>query len=471
MTLKVRFSVAFAAYTLLVLILFGSAYFVFERRAARAEQTAEQLRALEKIVSVCQAMHLGSSAVVVLNYINVLRQDPAVLAAGCLDMSNRVQASSDPQLLGKIMPDVPVAREGAAATTRPEGKLVADWFAPVIVRERRGTAYLSYDKSIIDGKIRDKLLTTLRQLILVGACAFLGALIIGVALAWSLSRPMLQLVEAARHWGEGDWDFETPAARRSDEVGFLAGELQLMGRKLKQLDALKNDFISSVSHDLRSPLAAIGMYAEYMLHGHPKKGELPPEFRDMLGVILYSATRLNVFITNILDTAKMRAGRMEYSLAPVDVAAVAANVASLYALAAAKQGQRFVNAVPAALPRVKADPVRFEHVLSNLVSNSLKFTRPGGDIRLSARPADGAVEICVADTGCGISPEDLPKLFERFRQFDAGARAAPSAKGTGLGLSIVKHSVEAMGGAIRVESEPGRGTKFFITLPSVGGTR
>jgi signal transduction histidine kinase len=472
-TLKVRFSLAFAVYTVLVLSLFSAAYFVLERRAAQAEQKAEQLRTVDKIVSVCQGMHLGSSAIVALNYINVLRQDPAILAAGCLDLDNRVQAFSDPQLLGQVMSGVPaaLAERTEADKARLDGKLVADWFAPVAVRDNRGgTAYVSYDRGVLDEQIRLKLLATLRQLLLVGACAFLAALVIGMALAWSLSRPMLHLVEAARQLGEGNWDYQTPVAGRRDEVGFLAGEMQLMGQKLKQLDGLKNDFISSVSHDLRNPLAAIGMYAEFMLSGS-KKSELSPESRDMLGIILYSATRLNVFVTNILDTAKMRAGRMQYRLEPVDVAAAAAGVADLYKLAALKQELTFVNAVPAGLPRVMADPERFEHILSNLVSNALKFTRSGGEIRIQALAKDGGVVICVADTGAGISQADLPKLFERFRQFEMADRANPSAKGTGLGLSIVKHTVEAMGGTIRVESALGRGTRFFIALPAAGGSK
>lgn len=470
MTLKVRFSFVFAGYTILVLALFAAAYFILERRAARSEQRAEQLRTVDKIVSVCQAMHLGSSAIVALNYINVLKQDPAIVAAGCLDPSHRVQAFSDPRMLGTVMADVPGRIDGKMRLARAgDGKPLWAWFAPVVIRDQQaGAAYVSYDQAVLDRQIRAKLIDTLRQLALVGASAFGAAVFIGLAFAWSLSRPMMKLAEAARQLGDGKWDLKTPIAGRQDEVGFLAGELQTMAQKLKQLDDLKSDFIHNVSHDLRSPMAAIRMYVECMLTNDPEKDKIIPRHREWLTIIMDNAMRLNVFVTNILDAAKMKAGQLELHPQPVSVDKAARSIQKLFQMVAANQDIGLEVDVPAGLPPIAADPIRFDQVLTNLVSNALKFTPPGGKVRIEARAQGKGVAVTVADTGRGISREDLGRLFERFRQIDANAQARSGIRGTGLGLYITKATVEAMGGKVSVESEPGKGSRFTVLMPAGG---
>jgi signal transduction histidine kinase len=129
------------------------------------------------------------------------------------------------------------------------------------------------------------------------------------------------------------------------------------------------------------------------------------------------------------------------------------------------KGVHLLADIPLSLPRFMADPERFEHVLANLVSNALKFTPEGGRITVGGREQGGRIVVSVADTGRGIPPEDLPRLFARFAQADVAQQRAKNIKGTGLGLYIVKTSVEGMGGTVSVESRVGHGTRFLISLP------
>ncbi len=296
---------------------------------------------------------------------------------------------------------------------------------------------------------------------LVAAVLSLGA---GLLIARRLARPVRELAMGAARVASGDLSVEIHV-KSSNELGDLAMAFNAMTRKLKTLDELKDGFIAHVSHDLRSPMAAIKMYADYMLNHDPKRETLLPEQRKMLGIIIDNSMQLNVFVTNVLDAAKMKAGKMEYHPQPVALERVAGRIKDLYAIVASQQGVELRVDVPAGTPAALADPERLEQVVANLVSNALKFTRSGGQVPVGARAAAGRVELQISDTGKGMSKEDLDRLFKPFEQTDVAAQKAEGIHGTGLGLYIVKQTVEAMGGRVTVASEPGKGARFTLELP------
>ncbi|MBI3506906.1 MAG: response regulator [Proteobacteria bacterium] len=324
-------------------------------------------------------------------------------------------------------------------------------------------------------ELKASLLSGVRRSLLPAIVVFGGlgiavSLILGFGLASLIAMPLSRLAAAADEVGRGDLGTEVPVAD-GGEIGELSLRFNDMVGRLRELDAMKDRFISTVSHDLRSPLAAIQMSLDFMLQDDPDGPPLAPEHRRTLATVMDSASRLGVFVSNILDAAKMKAGRMEYRPRPVSIAEVIRPIEELYAAAAKDRGIRLSVGVADGLPAVQADPERLERAITNLLANALKFTRAGGAIELGARAAGAGVEVHVADTGDGIPADAIARLFRPFEQVPTSDGGARLVQGTGLGLYIVKESVEAMGGEVGLSSEVGKGTRAFIRLPLAVGER
>ncbi len=227
--------------------------------------------------------------------------------------------------------------------------------------------------------------------------------------------------------------------------------------ELRRLSALRADFVSLVSHELRSPMTAVIGAARTL---QQRWRELRPEQREaFLTVIGDETSRLETLIGDVLDTSRIEAGTFGYAFSDVDLAAVLGD-----AVAAAEIGQdevRLNAQIPHELPRVRGDQVRLRQLFDNLISNAVKYSDAGGEIGVHAWMDDGVVRVRVRDDGPGISPEHQEVIFEKF-----GRAAGPDARpGTGLGLFIARSFAEAHGGSLEVESRPGEGATFTVTLP------
>ena len=230
--------------------------------------------------------------------------------------------------------------------------------------------------------------------------------------------------------------------------------------RLRQLEAVRQDFVANVSHELRTPLSMIKSAAETLIDGGRND---PAVSRRFLEIIDKHANRLTLLIDDLLLLARLDSGRVELKLESVPLRAAAQDALDDAALIARARGVALVNSVPATLS-AEADPERLRQVLANLIDNAIKYGRPEGQVVLSGRVADGArVELSVRDDGPGIPAEAKARIFERFYRVDK-ARSREQG-GTGLGLAIVKNVIQAHGGDVRVESAPEKGTEFFITLP------
>ncbi len=240
----------------------------------------------------------------------------------------------------------------------------------------------------------------------------------------------------------------------------LEAQLRAQYEKLKELDKLKGDFVNAVSHDLRTPLTSILGYAEFLEDGIG--GPITESQRQFVAQITKGTKRLEGMVNDLLDFARLDAGTFRLHCEETDLAMrVQELVESLRPQAEEKHLTLSVQVPEGPLTRV-LDPQRIERVLANLIGNALKFTAEGGRIAVRVTEDDAGVLCEVEDTGIGIAPEDLPKLFQRFTQLEAGARMKA---GTGLGLSISKAQIEAHGGTIGVRSEPGKGSTFWFRLP------
>ncbi len=223
----------------------------------------------------------------------------------------------------------------------------------------------------------------------------------------------------------------------------------------------KSAFLASVSHELRTPLNAIIGFSDLLLEGHA--GPLLPLQREYLTDVAASGRHLLALVDDVLDLAKIEAGRVELDWAPVRLEDLARSAAGALRPLALAQQVSLVLDVPGALPRLVADPVRLTQILYNLLSNALKFTPAGGRVTLRAAAAAGGVVLTVEDTGVGIAPGDATRLFHEFERVRPSDGHGP--EGTGLGLALTKRLVELHCGTIRVDSAPGHGSSFQVSLP------
>jgi len=245
--------------------------------------------------------------------------------------------------------------------------------------------------------------------------------------------------------------------RRGRRSGFAVENARLYYEAQRATQA-RDDVLGIIAHDLRTPLNNILMQAVLL---RPRGHEPERRSRKPADSIERAATRMNRLIQDLLDVARMEAGRLSVEAARVDTRQVLSDSIEAQHTLASSASLELRLDLPAELPEVWADRDRLLQVFENLIGNALKFTKPGGRIVVGGAPRDGEVWFWVSDTGSGISADDVPHLFDRFWQGRKAGR-----HGAGLGLPIVKGLVEAHGGRIWVESTPGQGSTFFFSIPT-----
>jgi two-component system phosphate regulon sensor histidine kinase PhoR len=228
---------------------------------------------------------------------------------------------------------------------------------------------------------------------------------------------------------------------------------------LKQLERTREDFVANVSHELRTPLSLIKGYAETLLDGAKDNPEVATKF---LQTIDRNARRLDLLIQDLLIISSLESGRVSLSLGAVELHGLVERMLVDFKSRAEARHVKLVSTVPKLIAH--ADEARLEQVFGNLLENAVKYGRESGTVTVGGRATpEGPLELFVQDDGPGIPAEALERVFERFYRVDK-ARSREQG-GTGLGLSIVKHIVQGHGGRVWVESQPGKGAKFFFTLP------
>jgi signal transduction histidine kinase len=233
--------------------------------------------------------------------------------------------------------------------------------------------------------------------------------------------------------------------------------------ELEAANRAKSQFLANMSHELRTPLNSIIGFSALLTEG--LHGPLTERQRRDVGHIHASGQHLLAVINDILDLARVEAGKLELTLEPVALGPVIEDSLTLVREQAAAKGLRLESELPEGLPPALADPLRLKQILSNLLSNAVKFTPEGGAVTVGARAEEEGLALWVKDTGVGIAPEDQERIFREFEQADN--TLARQHQGTGLGLALTRHLVELQGGKIRVESEgEGRGSTFTFTMPT-----
>lgn len=276
------------------------------------------------------------------------------------------------------------------------------------------------------------------------------------------------------------------ARQRALQIAARSADIERLSREALHANAMKSEFLANVSHELRTPLTAIVGFVE-MLRDNVY-GELAPRQIGPVDRIAASATHLRQLVDQILDIARIAAGRLDVSRELLSLRPFVLNIASELESLFAERALRLSITVPASLPRVRTDPTHLRHILVNLLGNAVKYT-PSGGVGVRAKVLTGThptvrrtpddpgllavapnrdaswIVLQVSDTGIGIPARDHERIFDEFEQVNAGPRTDSSARGTGLGLAISRRLSRALGGDITLVSEPGKGSTFSVWIP------
>lgn len=272
--------------------------------------------------------------------------------------------------------------------------------------------------------------------------------------------------------------------RQAARLAERSRELERLSSELLRANRMKNDFLANVSHELRTPLNAIVGFVDLLREG--VYGDLSPRQVKPVERIEASANHLRHLVDQILDLAKMAAGRLDVHAEPLDIRPFILDVASEVESLVNEKGLSLSLAMGSSPPRIRSDPTHLRQILVNLLGNAIKYTDAGSIVvktRTLAKPAafeQGLPEVVAAaqesteswlsvqviDSGRGIAQADQQRVFEEFEQVDAGPRADSPNRGTGLGLAISRRLARLLGGELLLESEPGKGSTFTLWLPA-----
>lgn len=271
----------------------------------------------------------------------------------------------------------------------------------------------------------------------------------------SIVRPVAEINRAARQIALGDYESRIEK-KKNDEIGDLCDTINYMAGEISTAERLKNDFISSVSHELRTPLTAIKGWAETLRQGGATDVELTEKGLD---VIVDEAERLSGIVEELLDFSRMQGDHLVLKFGRIDVLAELSEAVMLFRDRAKREGINLLYIEPESLPPIFGDNDRLRQVFINVIDNAIKYSNPGGRIRIETADMGGHIQIVVSDTGVGISKEDLPNVKKKFY------KANPTRPGSGIGLALADEIIHRHKGRMEIDSEEGVGTTVTITLP------
>ncbi len=287
-----------------------------------------------------------------------------------------------------------------------------------------------------------------------GFCVLILVLFLDLYFVRSILRPIRKMADSSRKLAKGDFSERIPNDR-DDEIGELCTAFNYMANELQDSEAMKNDFISSVSHELRTPLTAIKGWSETVMEMDDRETT-----KKGMRVITDETERLSSMVEELLDFSRIQNNRLSLQKTNMDVLAELADAILIYTERAAKNNIIINYHEPEGIAMIYGDKNRLRQVFINIIDNAVKYIGKDGVINVEAHLFDDRVEIKIADNGCGISAEDLPKVKNRFY------KANNTVRGSGIGLAVADELVSRHGGRLDIESEKGVGTTVTIELPT-----
>lgn len=418
----------------------GAVFVALQRRVLRTAEDDKVRLLLENIKTMAVESQLAHDPLMLLDYLSFLDRDRNEIVGVRVRMGERWENIRD----GHSEPDHELLRtESVLVPARAE--------APEILVE------IAFSRRALDERYAAAFRAMAHDLGHAGAVLMLVGILISIPLGWSLTSRLVAIEGSLEAIGAGKPSREVPE-HGSDEVARLARGVNAMAVRLKELDEMKRTFVASVTHELRSPLFAIESYVKMLLK---ESRSLDEGERRQLARVQENAARLAHFVTSLLDMARIERGKLEYRPRMLDLPALVSDVTLFLASRAVEEGKELTFSAESGLPPVSADSDLIAQVVTNLISNAIKFTPSGGRVSVRVRRDGSALECAVEDTGPGIPAQAHSRLFHPFERVANTARTG----GTGLGLSICKSILEMHRGAIGVVSTVGHGSRFHFTLP------
>lgn len=296
--------------------------------------------------------------------------------------------------------------------------------------------------------------------LLIGVLIAVFILVVNIVFLHSIMRPVAEVEKTARRIAAGDFDARIET-RYKDELGDLCDIVNYMADELSQSENMKNEFISSVSHELRTPLTAIRGWGETL----NDDALCDPKMRKKgMNVIISETERLSSIVEDLLDFSKMQSGRFTIKKEKMDILAELEEALLAFSQRAEREGISLCYNEPEMLSAIVGDKNRIRQVFVNVLDNAIKYSEGGGEILVNAREEYGMIYISIEDHGCGISPEDLPKIKKKFYKGNLTRR------GSGIGLAVVDEIVSMLGGSFEIKSQLGVGTTVTLAFPTAQET-
>jgi signal transduction histidine kinase len=451
-TIRVRLIVQTVFLQVLSLLLVAAGVFAVQRTLGERDVERAETQIRLAVARTATDALIQKDQVQLLSYLNFLKvQYPALAYARTVWRNGDKTASQSrgaPEIGGRVLERRVVVSDPASAARSVE-------------------VFFGVDQDVLRQSVRESQHRMIKILALVGAFTALISLLLAIVLSRSLAGSLSALGRMAEQISEGrlgvrlEWNSE-------DEIGALVRVFNNMSARLADLDLSKKNFVSSVTHELRSPLGAIESFLP-LIRSKVASGEAAAlaQAMEYMDRIEANVHRLNRFITDLLDVAKIEQGKMECVIRRMELGPIAAEVAQFFEAKANSQGVRVENRVNGE-PPILGDADRIRQILVNLIANGLKFTPSGGRIWIEASQikegGERWLEVVVGDTGRGMDDADQTRLFRPFSQGRNVSEGVAGPKGTGLGLYIVKSIVDQHGGKVDVHSIPGQGTKITFSL-------
>ena len=323
-------------------------------------------------------------------------------------------------------------------------------------------AYISRREQRITFSVRgldEAIAQSLNVAMIITLGTLVAAVVAALLIARTITRPLNVLRSGTRRVARGD--FRPIRVRSRDEIAQLANAFNDMSARLKLSNDQRTEMLHQISHEIRTPLQSI--YSAYHLLANQISGPVTDAQLKLLDTVRNNVDRIADFSNRFLDLAKIESGMMTFTFTVQDLADVIIPVVESARVSAAARGIR-IHTETRPAPRARIDTDTMLQVVSNLLTNALKYTPSGGDIVIEVGPSDRGVCLSVRDTGVGIPADDIPKLFQKFSQ--ASNTAVTGTRGSGLGLAMVKAIVEQHGGTVGVSSTVGHGSTFTVDLPA-----
>ncbi|MFH1714868.1 MAG: HAMP domain-containing sensor histidine kinase [Elusimicrobiota bacterium] len=511
--MKIRTKLSFFATFLVVTVVLTVSIFIFiaEKQLLIDEIKESQMKIIRSLTQVSKESLIIGDPLIIINYLNfVKRTNPMILYGYVTDDTGKIIAHTDPKFIGNIdarmgfeerdsqgINEQTFTTSAEIVSRQPflgEQELGIDIYEISLAEWRKGervvTARIGFLQDVVDMSISKTIDLTRRRIILVSIITLIIGVIIALLIAVTISKPIKILAQGTRLIGEGKLNTEIDIQTK-DELGWLAREFNKMALKLKELDEMKEEFVSNVTHELRSPLGAIESYVNLMLEEDVNSVFTPEnnadnsqdnskiilkERHEHLVRIKKNTERLGRFINDLLDISKIEAGRLKLNKENALIANFVDDIVSLFRVQAENKNISISTHLDNTITSLYLDEDKIKQVLTNLLNNAIKFTDEGGTIEITTKPlylndslevnAVHALQFAVTDTGVGIAQEYVSRVFDKFEQV-TGISKKIKVKGTGLGLAIAKGIVEAHGGKIWVESTVGQGSSFYFTIPVV----